>query len=193
VTVGPEVGDLSFIPRSDVHQISVGPVGHLGPGSNELIAVVDQGPEISERLHPVGRRQDLATGHDPGDRHRVHQVRLPLGVAPAPLPGRQRGRYLPDVLADTQEEPRQSCTVAERALDPDHPVRTTFADPSQQGPVPPWVVGELPCIEHPAHEIHRRHGERALGRIDPDRHLHAGLLPSADYDGGWREDNQALG
>jgi len=78
---------------------------------------------------------------------------------PASLPERQRGRHLPHVLPGMEEKPRQGRTVAERTLDPDHPVRTVFSDPSEESPMPPRVVGELPGVEHPAQRINRRHGE----------------------------------
>lgn len=191
--LGPKVGHLAFVTGQDVHQIGMSPVRHLGPGPNELVTVLDQGPEVGQHLQPVGRRQDLTARHDPGDRDRVDQVRLALRGSPAPLSVGQRGRNLSDVLSGTKEHPRQPRPVAERALDPDHAVRTTFADPSQQGPVPPRVVGELGRPHYPAERIHRRHGERALRRIDPDRHLHAGLLPSADLRWWLAEDKQALG
>jgi hypothetical protein len=171
---------LAFVAGQDVHQIGMGPVGHLGPYPNELVTVLDQGPEVGEHLQPVGRRQDLTAGHDPGDRHRVDHVRPALGGSPAPLSVRQRGRHLSDVLSRLKQKPRQSRSVAERALDPDHAVRTTFSSPSNQSPMSPRVVGELGRPQYPAQRIHRCHGERALRRIDPDRHLHAGLLLSAD-------------
>src|SRR6266508_3341269 len=123
----------------------------------------------------------------------VDQVRLALGGSPAPLSVRQRGRYLSDVLSGLKQKPRQCRSEAERALDPDHTVRTTFTGPSEQSPMSPRVVGELARAHYPAQRIHRRHGERALRRIDPDRHLHAGLLPSADLRWWLAEDKQALG
>jgi hypothetical protein len=105
--LGSEVGHLPPVPGTDVQQIGMGPVGHLGPGSNQLVAVVDERPEVGQHLHPVGRRQDLPAGHDPGHRHRVDQVRLALGPSPPSLPVGQGGRYLPDVFPGTQEKPRE--------------------------------------------------------------------------------------
>jgi hypothetical protein len=48
---------------------------------------------------------------------------------------------------------------AERALDPDHAVRTTITGPPEQSPMSPRVVGELGRPHDPAKRIHRRHGE----------------------------------
>lgn len=71
---GPEVGYLSLVPRADVHQIGVDPVRHLGLGPNQLVPVVDEGPEVGKHLNPVGRRQHLSARHDPSDCHRVDHV-----------------------------------------------------------------------------------------------------------------------
>jgi hypothetical protein len=55
------------------------------------------------------------------------------------------------------------------------------------------VVGELPNAKHPAEGVDRRRGKARLVGIDPDRHLHAGLLPTADLRWWLAEDKQASG
>ena len=59
--------------------------------------------------------------------------------------------------------------------------------------MPLRVVAELPDTQHPAEGIHRRHSEGSLVGIDPDRHLHAGLLSPADLRWWLAEDKQASG
>ena len=59
--------------------------------------------------------------------------------------------------------------------------------------MPFGLVAELPDPEHPAESVHRRCGESAFVRVDPDRHLHTGLLPSADLRWWLAEDKQASG
>jgi hypothetical protein len=59
--------------------------------------------------------------------------------------------------------------------------------------VPGGIVGELADVEDPAERIDRRRGKAPLVRVDPDRHLHAGLPSSTDLRWWLAEDKQASG
>jgi hypothetical protein len=168
-------------------------VGSPRAGANELVPVADQELQIHEQDLPVSRRKPLLTGDDPGDGDRIDRVGLALRATMASLPVREGSWNLTDVLPRLKQTRRCPRTITERALDADDPVDGLLLDPPDQRSVPLRIVGELELRDHPSETIDRRRGERSLVRIDPDRHLHAGLLPFLDYDGDQRSDKQALG
>jgi FAD/FMN-containing dehydrogenase len=55
------------------------------------------------------------------------------------------------------------------------------------------ALQKLPHTHHAPQLVERCRCKRALVRVDPDRHTHPGLLPSAHLRCDQREDNQALG
>ena len=69
-----------------------------------------------------------------------------------------------------------------RALDADHPVPTTLPYPPEQRSMPLRVVGDR-LRQALSQCIDRRHGERVLRGIDPDRHFHAGPFLRPTYGG----------
>jgi hypothetical protein len=60
------------------------PVGHLGPGPNQLLTVVAEGLQVLEQVVSVRGGKFRLGGHHPGDGYRVDGIGLPVrGPAPA--------------------------------------------------------------------------------------------------------------
>src|SRR6266508_3139502 len=89
--------------------------------------------------------------------------------------------------------PGEGGAVVQRALHSDPAVLWLSADPSQEGIVTLGMVWELCCLDELAELVHDRRCEGPLVGVHPDRHLHAGLLPSADLPCVLAEDIQASG
>jgi hypothetical protein len=151
----------------------MGPVRHLGSGSNELVSVIDERPEVGQHLHPVSRGQDLPAGHDPGDGYRVDQVRLALGASPASLPVSQGGRHFPDVLRSSKE--------VEGCIYSDPRITSRFPWAVRPAPNPRKSSGDVPTLGGSANTFTQPGNcRRPLPRGPPPRCVKDPPPPSGD-------------
>jgi hypothetical protein len=79
-------------PQGD--QVSMDPVGDPGPLSQQLLAVVDQQPQVLGQVLAPDRWQVVLASRHPGDGQRIGGIGLAALAQPPAFPHRQRRRHL---------------------------------------------------------------------------------------------------
>ena len=87
----------------DVMQMPADPALHAGSLDDEVVAVIDQEPDLAGRSVEPGGRQPRFAPRGPRDRERVDRVRLARLAGAATLASHQAGRDPEHVLAGAQQ------------------------------------------------------------------------------------------
>jgi hypothetical protein len=101
-SLGPQLRELVLVTGLQGDQVGMDPVGDPGPLPEQLLAVVDQQPQVLGQVLAADRWQVLLTGHDPGDSQRIGGIALPRWRS------RRRSRTVNDGVTSTTTSP--ACT-----------------------------------------------------------------------------------
>jgi hypothetical protein len=161
-----------------LEQVPAQPIHRAGPLGDEIVAVIEQQPDLHRPLIQVRGRELLdPVAHDrAGDRQRVDLIGLPRPALA--FPGRahavRRDSHHP--LAGRQQRPLEPARDGTAVLDRPHPLVVQSARPTHRGQMPRLVGLDLALAALPAApRIDRRQRVRALVRVRPD---HDHLPPS---------------
>jgi hypothetical protein len=147
------------------------PIDRPGPLGDEIIAVIEQKPDLHRPLVQIHDREPLDAILDDrsGDRERVDLVglaRLARALARGAHPPR---RDADDPLADSQQRPLKAPRNRAAVLDRPHPLVVQAPGPADRGQMPRIVGLDLPAAAYLAGRLvdHSKR-VRPLVRVRPD-------------------------
>jgi hypothetical protein len=172
VAHGGQVGGRRAIPRNEDDEIGVKPIPDASRLSDEIVAVLDEEPDLAGCIGQPNRRESgLSSGH-PSNRQGITRIGLAGPTGPLPLAVTEVGRDFPDLAPGGDEEAGRGRAEAGRALEPDPGVGQVLVGPAEQGQMPGRIVGKRPLVERLTELIEGARRERRLVGIDPDRGHH---------------------
>jgi hypothetical protein len=157
-------------------QVPAQPVDRPGAFGDQVLAVVDQQPDLPGGLVVLGDREGGFAQGGAGDGEGVDRVGLALDPDRLAGTGHQPRRHPHDPFPGSQQVPFQPAGDMPAVLHRPEPIGPVHPSPADQLAMPQRAGRDGPLVELPAGLVDRDNGVGVLVRIHAQQHHACGLL-----------------